>query len=140
MPWFHHVLVEAVAPIESIMLPSQSLLLPLFGSVAGAANLWASHYSGTINHLTFNGGSLKLSSSTNPGSKLPSWLTYDSPGKKLYVTDETFLDATSADLVSFAVGKDGSLTAAGNGSTPLGGVASTFYGGADGRGFIVNAH
>jgi hypothetical protein len=122
------------------MLPSHSLLLPLFGSVTSAANLWATHYSGTINYLTFSGNSLTLSSSTSTGNKLPSWITYDSAGKALYIPDEVFYGASGGNLASFAIGTNGSLTATGKGSTPLGVVATALYGGADGKGFIANAH
>jgi hypothetical protein len=122
------------------MLPSHSLLLPLLGSVASAANLWATHYSGTINYLTFSGNSLSLSSSTSTGNKLPSWITYDSAGKALYIPDEVFYGASGGNLVSFAIGTNGTLRATGKGSTPLGVVATALYGGVDGRGFIANAH
>jgi hypothetical protein len=122
------------------MLPSHSILLPLFASVANAANLWATHYSGTINYLTFSGNSLTLSSSTSTGNKLPSWITYDNAGKALYIPDEVFYGASGGNLVSFAIGTNGSLTATGKGSTPLGVVATALYGGTDGRGFIANAH
>ena len=122
------------------MLPSHPLFLPLFGSVASAANLWATHYSGTINYLSFNDNALTLSSSTPTGNKLPSWITYDSAGKALYIPDEVFYGAAGGNLVSFSVGTNGSVTAAGKGSTPLGVVATALYGGADGKSFIANAH
>ncbi|KAF1828415.1 3-carboxy-cis,cis-mucoante lactonizing enzyme [Decorospora gaudefroyi] len=122
------------------MLPSHTFLLPLFASAASAANLWAAHYSRTINYLTFNGSSLTLSSSTATGNLLPSWITYDSIGKALYIPDEVFYGATGGSIVSFAIGTNGRLTATGNGSTPLGAVATALYGGADGKSFIANAH
>lgn len=71
---------------NSTMLSTIALFLPLFGSGATAANLWATHYSGSVNHLTFSGQNLTLSSSTRTGNKLPSWITYDGPGKALCVT------------------------------------------------------
>lgn len=123
------------------MLPSQSLLLPLFGGAAAATNLYAAHYSGTINHLTFNNNSLTLVSSAKTGQTLPSWITYDSAGNKLYVPDENFVDPTSsAVLVSYSVDKNGALTKAGNTTTPRGGVSTVLFGGKDGRSFIANAH
>lgn len=123
------------------MLTTTSLLLPLFGGAASAANLWATHYSGTVNYLTFSGNSLTLSKSTSTGNnKLPSWITYDSAGKALYVPDETFYGASGGNLVSFAIGNDGALTSTGSAPTPMGVVASTLYGGSDGKGFIANAH
>lgn len=122
------------------MLSTHPLLLPLFGGVANAANLWATHYSGTINYLTFSGKSLTLSSSAKTGNNLPSWITYDSPGKALYITDEVFYGPSTGSLVSFAIGNNGTVTATGKGTTPQGVVASTLYGGTDGKGFIANAH
>ncbi|KAI1666028.1 7-bladed beta-propeller [Pyrenophora tritici-repentis] len=102
------------------MLPSHPLLLPLFGSVASAANLWASHYSGTINYLTFNGNNLALSSSSSTGNKLPSWLTYDNAGKGLYIADENFIGNSGGTLTSFSIGNNGSLRSAGTAPTPQG--------------------
>lgn len=122
------------------MLFPNPLLLALSGSVAGAANLWATHYTGTINYLAFNGDALTLSRSTSTGNKLPSWITYDSAGKALYIPDEVFYGAPGGNLVSFDVGTNGSLASIGKGSTPLGVVATALYGGTNGNGFIVNAH
>ena len=122
------------------MLSTQSLLLPLLSGVASAANLWATHYSGTVNYLTFSGDTLTLSKSTPTGNNLPSWITYDSPGKALYIADEFFYGTQGGNLVSFSIGSNGTLTATGKAPTPLGVVATALYGGADGRGFIANAH
>ncbi|KAJ4992991.1 hypothetical protein SVAN01_01343 [Stagonosporopsis vannaccii] len=123
------------------MLPTQSLLFPLFGGAVAATNLYAAHYSGTINHLTFSNNSLALVSSEKTGQTLPSWITYDSVGKNLYVPDENFVDpASNALLVSYSVDAKGALTKAGNATTPRGGVSTTLFGGKDGRSFIANAH
>lgn len=123
------------------MLSSNPLLLPLFGSVASAANLWASHYTtATLNYLAFDGNSLTLKSSTPTGNTLPSWLTYDSVGKALYVPDENFMGQNGGTLVSYSVGNNGSLQALGKAPTSQGVVATTLYGGPDGRSFIANAH
>jgi hypothetical protein len=123
-----------------IMLSANPLLLPLFGSVASAANLWATHYSGSINYLTFTGKSLTLTSSTKTGNNLPSWITYDSAGQKLYIPDEVFQGPSTGSLASFSIGNNGTLTANGKGTTPQGVVATALYGGADGKSFIANAH
>lgn len=122
------------------MLSTHPLLFPLFGGVANAANLWATHYSGTINYLTFGGNALTLSSSTKTGNNLPSWITYDSAGKALYIPDEVFYGPPTGTLVSFAIGNDSSLKSIGTGTTPQGVVANALYGGTDGKGFIANAH
>ncbi|KAH6616696.1 Lactonase, 7-bladed beta-propeller-domain-containing protein [Boeremia exigua] len=121
------------------MLPTQTLLFPFFGGAAAAANLYASHYSGSITHLTFNSNSLAIVSSEKTGQTLPSWITYDSVGKKLYVPDENFLNGNAV-LVSYSTNAKGALTKTGNTTTPNGGVSTVLYGGKDGRGFIATAH
>lgn len=123
------------------MLPTQTVLFPLFGGAAATARLYATHYSGTINHLAFANDSLTLVSSVETGQTLPSWITYDAAGKKLYIPDENFVSTNETGiLVSFSVGAKGVLTKAGNSTTPRGGVATTLYGGKHGKGFIANAH
>lgn len=122
------------------MLQSLSVLVPLFGGISTALNLYATHYSGTVNYLTFSGGnSLTLTTSTRTGNTLPSWITYDGPGKALYIPDENF-NAQTGTLVSFSIGANGALTPTGKVTTTQGVVATTLYGGADGRSFIANAH
>jgi hypothetical protein len=121
------------------MSPSTHLLVSLFGGFAAAQNLYATHYSGTVNYLTFSGSSLTLTSSTRSGNTLPSWITYDGAGKALYVPDENFSFGTGT-LVSFSIGANGALTQTGKATTPQGVVATTLYGGTDGKGFIANAH
>jgi 6-phosphogluconolactonase (cycloisomerase 2 family) len=122
------------------MLSLHPLLVALLGSGVSAATLYASHYSGTINTLNFDGNTLTLANSSTTGNKLPSWLTYDASGKTLYIADEVFYGVTSGNLVSFSVGNNGTLKATGKGPTAMGVVATTLYGGADGRSFIANAH
>lgn len=121
------------------MVATQYVFLPLLGSAASAANLWATHYSGTLNYLTFNDNSLSLAQSTKTGNNLPSWITYDGTTKALYIPDESY-ESSGGNLVSFAVGNNGALTASGKGLTPQSAVATALYGGQDGKGFIVNAH
>lgn len=123
------------------MLPTHSLLFSLFGGAATASTLYATHYSGTINHLTFDNKSLALVSSAETGQALPSWITYDAAEKKLYIPDENFLDEKAKGvLVSYSVSADGTLTKDGNATTPRGGVATTLFGGKDGGKFMANAH
>ncbi|UPX14247.1 uncharacterized protein EKO05_0004736 [Ascochyta rabiei] len=124
-----------------MLLPTQSSLIPLFGGAAAAANLYATHYSGTINHLAFDNSSLTLVSSVKTGQTLPSWITYDASDKKLYIPDENFITEDSKGLlVSYSVGVNGALTKAENTTTLRGGVATILYGGKDGKSFIANAH
>lgn len=117
------------------------IFLPtLLGTGAGAATLYASHYSGTINTLSLDGNNLSLVTSVSTGNRLPSWITYDSVGKALYVPDEVFYGVSAGNLASFSIGVDGALSATGTRSTAMGVVASTLYGGQDGRSYIANAH
>ncbi|KAH7139553.1 Lactonase, 7-bladed beta-propeller-domain-containing protein [Dendryphion nanum] len=123
------------------MVSAFNFLVPLFGGLATAqsANLWASHYSGTINYLTFSGSSLALTKETRIGNNLPSWITYDNAGQSLYIPDETWTAPTGS-LVGFKIGTNGALSSSGKVTTPQGVVATTLFGGADGRSFIANAH
>lgn len=111
----------------------------LLSSGASAATLYASHYSGTLNSLNLNGNSLTIANTTNIGNTLPSWITYDSVGKAIYIPDEVFYGASSGNLASFSI-DNGAIKAGGKGPTAMGVVATTLYGGADGRSFIANAH
>lgn len=122
------------------MVHSSFLAVALLGSSTSAVSLYASHYSGTINTLNLNGNSLTLANSTTTGNTLPSWITYDSAGKALYIADEVFYGASSGNLASFSIGSNGALKASGKGPTAMGVVATTLYGGADGKSFIANAH
>lgn len=122
------------------MLTLHPLVAALFSSSASAATLYATHYSGTLNTLTFDSNVLSLSNSTRTGNILPSWITYDGPGKALYLADEVFYGTSSGNLVSFSIGSNGSLKAKGKGPTAMGVVATSLYGGVDGKSFIANAH
>lgn len=122
------------------MVPTQSVLFPLLCGAAAATNLYAAHYSGTINHLAFKNDSLTLVSSEKTGQISPSWITYDAASKKLYVPDENVNPANTTTLVSYSVDNHGALTKKENTTTLFGGVSTVLYGGKDGRGFIANAH
>ncbi|CAI6340402.1 unnamed protein product [Periconia digitata] len=118
---------------------SSLIFLPVLGGFANAANLWATHYSGTANWLTFDGSSLKVTTQSSTNNRMPSWITYDKANKALYLPDENFY-SNSGTLVSFSVGSNGALTQTGKATTPKSAVATALYGGSDGKGFIVNAH
>lgn len=118
---------------------SSLAFIAFFGGFANSANLWATHYSGTANWLTFDGSSLKLTTQSNTNNRMPSWITYDVANKALYLPDENYYSNTGT-LVSFSVGSNGALTQTGKATTPKSAVATTLYGGSDGKGFIVNAH
>lgn len=112
----------------------------LLAAGTSATQLYASHYSGTLNVLSLEGNALRLVKSISTGNKLPSWITYDRFDKVLYVTDEVFYGSLSGNLASFSIGSDSALNAAGKGPTAMGVVAAALYGGADGKSFIANAH
>lgn len=121
------------------MSPSYLFFAPFFGGLASAATLYASHYSGTVHQLSFSGSSLTQTSSVQTNNRLPSWISYDGPGKSLYVPDENFYGGPGT-LVSFSIGSNGALTKSGSLSMDPGVVASCLYGGANGNSFIANAH
>ena len=122
------------------MVPTQSVFFPFLWGAAAATNLYAAHYSGTINRLAFKNDSLTLVSSEKTGQTSPSWITYDAVSKRLYVPDENVDPATNTVLVSYSVDHHGALTKKDNATTPFGGVSTVLYGGKHGRGFIANAH
>ena len=64
---------------------SSLIFLPALGGFANAANLWATHYSGTANWLTFDGSSLKVTTQSSTNNRMPSWITYDKANKALYL-------------------------------------------------------
>lgn len=122
------------------MSPSYLSFVPLLSSFASAATLYATHYSGTLNQLTFDGGSsLTLTSSVPTNNRMPSWISYDGPGKAIYVPDENFFGGPGT-LVSFSIGANGGLTQTGRVTTQSGVVATALYGGSNNNGFIANAH
>ncbi len=122
------------------MLAKHSLLLPLFGNMAMAANLFVTTYSGTLSMLNFNGSGLSLTKTGPSGNKAPSWLTYDRGCRTLYVSDEVNADQPAGNLLSYYIGEDGSLQVTGNSSSPLGTVFTELYGGANGHSFIAQAN
>ena len=103
-----------------------------------AATLFASHFEGTVYTLSLSddASELTLASQVSPGG-MPSWLTLDSAGSTLYVTDESWLGGTKISV--WSVGEGGELTEAGQVPTEEGEIASCLYGGEDGKGFIAAA-
>lgn len=114
------------------------LTVVALAAAADAATLYATHYSGTVNQLTFDGSNLTLTSSVKSGNSLPSWLTYDAASKMLYVPDEVYFG--TGYLTSFSIGTGGAVAAAGKVAAPPGGIASGLYGGSSGSAFIAVAH
>jgi hypothetical protein len=127
-----------------------TLLSPLLlVTTATSTTLYATHYSGTLNTLSFtpstSTSTLTLSNSTRTGTTLPSWITYDSVSKSLYIGDENFYSSQGGSLVAYQIGTgtSGGVKEIGRVGTAVGVVATALYGGegnGKGRGFIVNAH
>ena len=103
-----------------------------------AATLLASHFEGTVYTLSLSddASELTLASQVSAGG-MPSWLTLDSAGSTLYVTDESWLGGTK--LSAWSVGEGGELTAAGEAATEGGELHSCLFGGEDGESFIAAA-
>jgi hypothetical protein len=115
------------------------VLLSPFTSAALAANIFVSHYSGTVNSLTLtpsNTGtySLTLNTSLYIGGQ-PSWLTWDSINRTLYIPDETSYGTAYSWSVSAAT--NGGFTETGKAIAVAGGVASALYGN---RQYLATAH
>lgn len=113
--------------------------LPLL-SLVKAANIFVSHYSGTITNLNFNSASdgtysLSTNSSVTIGGQ-PSWMTWDSESRAIYASDETsYIGSGSLSAVSAAT--NGGLTLLAKATAAGGGVANTLYGN---KGYVAIAH
>lgn len=107
---------------------------------AQPTRLFASHFSGHIYTLSFSSesSSLTIISEIKAGGIWPSWLLLDPDAGTLYVTDEN--SWSNPILTSLQVENNGTLSPIATVASKNGGdVHSTFYGGADGKGFIAVA-
>ncbi|KAK1143500.1 hypothetical protein N8T08_006306 [Aspergillus melleus] len=114
-------------------------------SLASAANLYATHYSGSVYTLSLEGGddgySLSVASELKTCGDMPSWITLDPESKLLYCSDETGDASSNGSLTALSIGEDGSLTeGAKTGAAPGGGVNSVIYTGDDGSKYLAIAH
>ncbi|KAK2746141.1 hypothetical protein FQN55_005770 [Onygenales sp. PD_40] len=116
----------------------QAAGLSLLAQQALAAQLYASHYSGSIHLLDFTDGVLSEVSSVPAGSSLPAWLTWDYANRNLYEADEVF--SGDGSLTSWSSAEDGSLEQTGHSLALFGAVHNSLFGGADGAGFIGSVH
>jgi len=105
------------------------IILSMWLEIASAANIFVSHYQGTVQSLTLteDGGNYTLTqnSSLTLGGQ-PSWITFDSFSRTIYAADETGYGSAFVWAVSAAA--DGSLSQIGKASAPLGSVHNTLYG------------
>lgn len=115
-------------------------LLPALLEAACAINIFVSHYQGTVQSLTLTptsggGYTLTTNSSVTIGGQ-PSWLTFDSENRVLYVSDEGNTGATGQ-LTSVTAAVDGGLKQLGKCSAPGGSVANVLYGN---KGYVASVH
>jgi hypothetical protein len=114
-------------------------VLPLLLSFGHAANIFVSHYTGTITNLNFDlesNGTYSLS--TNNSIKIggqPSWMTWDASSRTIYASDESGFGSASITAVSAAT--NGGLSQLAKATAPLGAVANVLYGNG---GYIASAH
>ncbi|KAF4635633.1 hypothetical protein G7Y89_g2457 [Cudoniella acicularis] len=113
------------------------LLVSALLDVAATANIFVSHYSGTIYSLTLTGSgseyTLTQNSTLNVGGQ-PSWMTFDSDSRIIYASDES--TSGSPQLTATSASKDGKLSLSGKATQPGGGVHNVLYG----PGYIAVAH
>ncbi|KAF2839641.1 3-carboxy-cis,cis-mucoante lactonizing enzyme [Patellaria atrata CBS 101060] len=117
------------------------LSLPL----SNAATLFVSHYSGTVNTVTFTppasastNGTLTLTQSLRTCGQQPAFLAFDSASRTLYCTDEWAYPQGS--LTAIAAPAGGQLSEITKVNAVGGGLANGLYGGTNGSGFIAVAH
>ena len=125
--------------VSSIAVSALGLVPTAFG-----ADLFASHFSGTVYSLSYtaenNGnGSLAIKSSASGCGRMPSWLTFDSPSKSLYCFDETGSWGGGSVVASFTVDGNSKLTSSGQAKSTGGEVHGSLYGGTNGVGFVAMA-
>ncbi|PYH97272.1 6-phosphogluconolactonase [Aspergillus ellipticus CBS 707.79] len=114
-------------------------------SLATAANLYATHYTGTVSSLSLERNnndtySLYLASSLKTCGSMPSWLTFDSASRTLYCSDETGDASVNGSVTSLAAGQNGTLTEITTATAPGGGVDSVIYNGDNGTKYLAIAH
>jgi 6-phosphogluconolactonase (cycloisomerase 2 family) len=115
------------------------LSLPLLVGSAVASNIYATHYAGILASLSFSksGSNYTLTDIQDTSiAGSPSWTTWDASSRTLYLIDEK----SPGTLRSFKADAAGRLTLLAAATGYPVGVATTLYGGADGKGFIATAH
>ncbi|KAH8654526.1 Lactonase, 7-bladed beta-propeller-domain-containing protein [Tricladium varicosporioides] len=104
--------------------------------LTAAANLFVSHYTGTIYSLTLTGSGSSYTLTQNstvtvPGQ--PSWMTYDSENRIIYNSDE---GSNGVQISSVSATTNGKMTLTGKAASPSSGVHNALYG----NGFLAVAH
>ena len=130
--------IGLILPIVVIMrLLIRSLwMLPALLDAVCAINIFVSHYQGTVQSLTLtptSGGYTLTTNGTVTIGGQPSWLTFDSANRVLYVSDE----GNNGSLTSVTAATDGGLKQLGHCSAPGGAVANVLYGN---KGYVASVH
>jgi hypothetical protein len=106
-------------------------LLPLLAATGFAASIFVSHYQGTVSTLNFedwgNGTYTLTPNTTLSIGGQPSWLTWDSTSRTIYVPDETAIFAPGS-LTAIKATTNGALSELARTSAPGGAVANVLYG------------
>ncbi|PGH17476.1 hypothetical protein AJ79_01076 [Helicocarpus griseus UAMH5409] len=114
----------------------QAVGLTMLAQQVLAAQLYALHYTDGVHQLEFSEeNGLNVVSVTVHGSPMLAWLTWDHANRNLYGIDEA-----DGGLISWAAAEDNTLTETANVPALGSGVSNALYGGADGDGFLANAH
>lgn len=115
-------------------------VLPLLLGLGCAANIFVSHYQGTVSSLNFvsaAGGTYSLTpNSTLTIGGQPSWLTWNSTTRTLYVSDETAYFAPGS-ITAVSAATNGGLSQLARATAVGGAVANVLYGNGN---YIAIAH
>ncbi|KAF3386928.1 putative 6-phosphogluconolactonase [Penicillium rolfsii] len=128
------------APLVSLLtLTTASLQQP---PPRSPARLWATHYSGSVYTLSFDGHDLSLTDTAKTCGAMPSWLTLDPETRTVYCSDEdgTADASTHGSLWAYHAGNDGKLHQVAKTNTVGGGVHSVIFEDGKGEKYLAIAH
>lgn len=112
-------------------------ILPSLLRTCFAANIFVSHYQGTISSLTFNTATNELTANSSLAiGGQPSWMSWNPTTQTIYVADETAYFG-SGSLTAVSAAANGGLTQLAKATAPQGAVANVLYGNGD---YIASAH
>ncbi|KAF2272195.1 putative isomerase YbhE [Westerdykella ornata] len=121
-----------MAPIKTLVLAGLTTLV----SESVAVKLLATHFSGTVYTLDFDGKSTtKITSQTKGCGVTPTWLHLDSSSNTAYCFDESWMG--SGVLSQYTLDSQAALKLQASARTAGNTVHGSTYGGTDGKGFIA---
>lgn len=121
-----------MAPIKTLMLAGLTTLV----SESVAVKLLATHFSGTVYTLDFDGKSTtKISSQAKGCGTTPSWLHYDGASSTAWCFDESW--SGSGVLTQYTLDSQATLKQQGSARTAGNTVFGAPYGGTDGKGYMA---